>query len=40
MTDEQYTKAVDAGTYANFVNDSAGYRPRPVDILEPQRSAA
>lgn len=25
MTDEQYTKAVDAGTYANFVNDSAGY---------------
>lgn len=25
MTDEQYTKAVDDGTYTNFVNDNAGY---------------
>ena len=25
MTDEQYTKAVDNGTYTNFVHDSAGY---------------
>lgn len=25
MTDEQYTAAVDNGTYTNFVNDSAGY---------------
>ena len=25
MTDEEYTKAVDNGTYANFVKDSAGY---------------
>ena len=25
MTDEQYTKAVDNGTYANFIHDSAGY---------------
>lgn len=25
MTDEQYTKAVDDGTYTNFVNDGAGY---------------
>lgn len=25
MTDESYTKAVDNGTYTNFVNDSAGY---------------
>ena len=25
MTDEQYTKAVDYGTYDNFVNDKAGY---------------
>lgn len=25
MTDEQYTTAVDNGTYTNFVNDSAGY---------------
>ena len=25
MGDEEYTKAVDAGSYGNFVNDSAGY---------------
>lgn len=25
MTDEQYTKAVDNGTYTNFIHDSAGY---------------
>lgn len=25
MTDEEYTKAVDDGTYTNFVRDSAGY---------------
>lgn len=25
MTDEEYTKAVDNGSYTNFVNDSAGY---------------
>ena len=25
MSDEEYTKAVDKGTYANFVRDSAGY---------------
>ncbi|GMU15154.1 phage tail tip lysozyme [Waltera acetigignens] len=25
MGDEEYTKAVDAGSYSNFVNDSAGY---------------
>ena len=25
MNDEQYTKAVDAGTYTNFVKDAAGY---------------
>lgn len=25
MTDEEYTKAVDAGSYTNFVKDSAGY---------------
>jgi hypothetical protein len=25
MTDAEYTAAVDAGTYTNFVNDSAGY---------------
>jgi uncharacterized protein YgiM (DUF1202 family) len=25
MTDEEYTSAVDAGTYANFAKDSAGY---------------
>lgn len=25
MTDESYTQAVDAGTYGNFVRDSAGY---------------
>ena len=25
LTDEEYTAAVDAGTYTNFVNDSAGY---------------
>lgn len=25
MTDDSYTKAVDNGSYANFVNDSAGY---------------
>lgn len=25
MTDEQYTAAVDSGSYANFVHDSAGY---------------
>lgn len=25
MSDEQYTKAVDNGTYTNFVKDSAGY---------------
>lgn len=25
MTDEEYTKAVDKGTYTNFVYDSAGY---------------
>ena len=25
MTDEQYTAAVDSGTYTNFVHDSAGY---------------
>lgn len=25
MSDEQYTNAVDNGTYTNFVNDSAGY---------------
>ena len=25
MTDEQYTAAVDAGTYGNFIKDSAGY---------------
>lgn len=25
MTDEQYTKAVDNGTYKNFVKDTAGY---------------
>ena len=25
MTDEQYTQAVDNGSYTNFVNDSAGY---------------
>ena len=25
MTDEQYTAAVDNGTYTNFVKDSAGY---------------
>ena len=25
MTDEEYTKAVDSGSYINFVNDKAGY---------------
>ena len=25
MTDAEYTAAVDAGTYTNFVNDKAGY---------------
>ena len=25
MTDDSYTKAVDNGTYTNFVNDKAGY---------------
>ena len=25
MTDKQYTKAVDNGTYTNFIHDSAGY---------------
>jgi hypothetical protein len=25
MTDEQYTKAVDNGSYKNFIKDSAGY---------------
>jgi hypothetical protein len=25
MSDAEYTAAVDAGTYTNFVNDSAGY---------------
>ena len=25
MTDEQYTAAVDNGTYTNFVNDKYGY---------------
>ena len=25
MTDEEYTKAVDNGTYTNFINDQAGY---------------
>lgn len=25
MTDEQYTKAVDDGTYTNFIHDGAGY---------------
>ena len=25
MTDEEYTKAVDNGSYTNFVNDKAGY---------------
>ena len=25
MTDEQYTKAVDSGSYTNFANDAAGY---------------
>ena len=25
MTDEQYTRAVDNGTYTNFIDDSAGY---------------
>lgn len=25
MTDEEYTSAVDNGTYDNFINDKAGY---------------
>ena len=25
MSDEQYTKAVDNGTYTNFIDDQAGY---------------
>lgn len=25
MSDEAYTRAVDNGTYTNFINDSAGY---------------
>lgn len=39
MTDDEYTAAVDAGRYGNFIRDSAGYGLGTMDFLEQKAGA-